>query len=442
MKKVIKLLSLIMAMVLCLTMFTACNSSNNEEGTEDEETLKPFTMTIGIPVDENDSEWADWESVLDEWTNDFDMFYKINLKFVKVPTEEREMKSFLNRVKSGKIACFIAPQGTLTDRAIDREVIIDLTAMRNRYNAILEGASDAIFTLSQASDLKNYMYPLAGTYQGLYYNRTLFKELGLKNPTSWENLLEDIAALKEKGITPIAAGFQDEGLNYLMEELILSEGGTAEHSYSPAFGVVSSWERAAADLKTLEDLGAFTTDCYNVDFKTAVQSFLDGKAAMIVAPSTAFGEDLSRDDTKVVGFPATPTGKREEGAFIGRLTTGVYVSKTFFNKTDTRYPEAIVELLGSDYLGSATLYNLLADDSTISAQSSHHDDLSNLDSSLSSLLKKAKNADWPMTQHLYTYDNLVDAFRSWRKGNGELQALLQAAADAEIAEVQAAEQEK
>ncbi|MBQ8892877.1 MAG: extracellular solute-binding protein [Clostridia bacterium] len=452
MKKMIKLLSLLMALILALSMFAGCKASEEEE-TDDEE--EPITMTIGIPVDSSDENWSDWESVLATWIEDFEMFYKCTLKFTKVPDAEdtKAVKKFMRQVDSGKIACFFTSREDFIEDMMEDETILTIKTVQSRYTAVMEETPQGIYSVSEEKSMENYMYPIYGTFQGLYYNRTMFKELGIENPTSWENLLADIAAIKAKGITPIAAGFADEGLNYFVEELIMSEGGTAEHSYQPSFGVVSSWERAVNDIKTLQGLGAFTADCYNVSFDDALQAFLNGEAAMIVAPSTSFKGALAdgtysinSDDVKVVGFPNTPTGKREEGAFVGRVEHGVYFGKNNFNKKDTRYAECVIELLGDDYFTSGEFYELVADtESTFCVAPAYYSDYlyeaTNLDNAKASLVKNATAADWTMSERFYTFDTTVASFRKALTGTDVETALLEAT-NAEIAAVEAAEAEK
>ncbi len=431
MKKMIKLLSLLMILVMALSMFTGCITVDNDDNIEEAD---PIDMTIGIPVSTKDENWSDWESVLATVVEDFKTFYKINVKFTKVPTEEKELKKFMKKVDNGKVACFFTDRQEFIDTLITEKQILTLETIQNTYDTLLEKSPDGIITLAENEmKLKTYMIPIYGTYQGLYYNRTMFKEYELANPTSWENILAAVATLKEKGITPIAAGFADEGLEYMIDELVLSEGGTAEHSYQPSFGVISSWERAVSDIKTLEGLGAFTADCYNVSFETAVQDFLDGKAAMIVAPSNAFGGQLSADDVKVVGFPNTPTGKREEGAFVGRIDYGFYISSEYFNAGE-RQRDSIYELVNTDYLGGADFYEIFADESTFCPNPEYYTDFgdSKMDDALESLVSKATAADWPMRDRIITMDNTVECFRKALTGT-DVQTALQAAADAEIA---------
>ncbi len=432
MKKMIKLLSLVMVLVMALSMFTGCITVENDDVGENAD---PMDLTIGIPVTPKDEAWSQWETVLGTIVKDFKMFYNINVKFTKVPTEGKELKQFMKKVDSGKIACFFADgrQDFVAEMVANKSLLL-VETLRKNYDSLLAKTSAGIFTLAEEKEsIKNYMYPIYGTYQGLYYNRTLFKEYELENPNSWDNILAAITVLKEKGVTPIAAGFADEGLEYMVDEMVLSEGGVAEHSYQPTFGVVSSWERAVDDIKTLENLGAFTADCYNVNFETAVQDFLDGKAAMIVAPSDAFGGNLPADDVKVIGFPKTPTGKREEGAFIGRINHGFYVSTEFFNGGD-RECDAIYELLYTDYFGGADFYEIFKTEATFCPEESYYSNFgtTKMDEAVKALVTKATDADWPMRDRLLTIDTTVDAFRKALTGTN-VETALQEATDAEIA---------
>lgn len=410
MKKVIRYLSLIMVLVLGMTMISGCAS--DEEEIEFSEDMQPFTLKVGLPIDDSVDNWADWEYLLNDWIDQFKNYENVTLEFTTIPTDEDELDDFMSDVDSGDIACFLSGEAEWIDELIEDKSLISLDDMRYRYVTLMETATDTVFTLSQEKDLSNYKIPVYGSYQGLYYNRTLFKELKLENPTSWENVMKAVEVLNKEGYTPIAAGFEDEGFDYFMEEMVLSEGGTAEHSYMPSFGVISSWERAVQDVKTLQKAGAFTKDCYNTSFDTAVDSFLNGEAAMIVAPSDAFGGQLSEDDVKVVGFPNTPTGKREDGAFIGELSNGIYVSKSFFNDSDTRYADEVI-LLINDYFLSGEFYELVKDESTLSASMTYYDDYSttHMDAARGKLIKDSVAADWSMRRYAHTYDSIMDGFR-------------------------------
>src|SRR5690554_3763897 len=71
---------------------------------------------------------------------------------------------------------------------------------KSYLNNILDAAIPGV-----TIDGKIYGMVFNGLYQGVYYNRQMFKELGLKVPTTLAELDEVINKLKAKGITPFAS---------------------------------------------------------------------------------------------------------------------------------------------------------------------------------------------------------------------------------------------
>jgi hypothetical protein len=427
MKKLAKLLCLMMVLVLALTLFSGCISTGESK---DEDSV--LDMTIGIPVGVNDPEFADWQPVISYWKEDLGMFYNMNVSFVTVPSDEAGMKDFMKKVKNGTVAFFYADQSAFTDQMIEDEALVSLSDIRAKYTGFMEERSPAIYNISAEADRTNYMIPLAGDYQGLFVNTALFEQNALALPTDWASLQAAIAKFAELGITPIAAGFADQGLEYMVDEMILAEGGTAEHSYQPTFGIVSSWERAVADIKALEAIGAFTPDCYNVSFDSAKQAFLGGQAAMIVAPASQIVSDADAEATKVLSFPCTPTGKKEAGAFLGDIPTGIYISSGFFNKTNARYSDVIIEFLSTDYAFDAATLAMSMDADDFCAIDEYYDSESSaLSDSVRDMVAKAKAADQPKRANAKAMDETVAAFRKALTG-GDVSAAMLEATNAEI----------
>ncbi len=413
MKKVIKIMSLLMAMILTVTVLSGCSIFMGEVENPEEVTL---SMKIGVPFDENDPEWADWVDQLEYVAQDVFDYSNIKITYVKVPTEPGDaMDDFIDQVIDGDIACFMSGRGEMIDQLIEEEALISVESMRGSYDTIMADVSETFYHLSQEVDLNNYMIPLYCSYQALYYNRSMLKQYNLPNPDSWENVQTIIEGLKKEGITPISAGFADEGLEYMIDEMILNEGGTAEHSYMPVNGIMSSWERAVDDIRALEASGAFTKDCYNVTFEQAKQDFLNGNAGMIVAPSTSFGGELSVDDVKGIPFPVSETGKRETGAFIGRAEMGMYVSNAYFRQSNARYSAVIVDLIGEDYLGGSVIYDLFKNESTLKMDPMYYSDFlvdkTILEDSKSKVISETTAGDYPMRDHALGMDALVEGFR-------------------------------
>ena len=428
MKKATKLICLFLALILSLSLFTGCSGFGE---TEEDQVLE---MKIGIPVSTKDEAFVtDWVPVLKVWTEDFADFNNIKLSFETVPSDEKGLAKFMKKVKSGKVALFFSDHNQAVTDAIANDAIVDYDDIKVKYANYFDEMNPAVKVLAVEEDLSSYMHPTYGTYQGLFFNSAIFEANQIAEPTSWATLLDAVAKLKAKGITPIAAGFADKGLEYMVDEMILSEGGTAEHSYQPTFGLMSSWERAAKDIKELEKAGAFTPDCYNVSFEDAKDSFISGDAAMIVAPASEMVEDIDMEETKIVAFPATSTGKRETGAFVGDISHGIYVSKACFNHTNSRYAEAIIELLGEDYMASADFTDLVMGDAAYTCNAAYYDEIaySTFETSLNEMIGNATAADFPMRTYAASMDTTVEGFRKALTGK-DMTAALQEATKAEI----------
>ncbi len=432
MKKAIKLWSLLTVLVLVLSLFSGCTEANMDT---DEEDLSILKMTVGVPADSSSPNWDEWRELMQTWVQDFKDYYYIDLNIVSVPTDEEGLEKFIKKVKRGQVSCFVGSSDETVNKLIEKEAIYKVETIVGEYTALLESVPAGVQTLSLEDDSFLWMMPLYGTYQGVFYNPELFEKNQIAVPTDWASLLTAIDQFKALGITPISAGFADKGLGYMVDELVLSEGGTAEHSYQPTFGTVSSWERAVAELKNLEAVGAFTPDCYNVTFDTALENFLNGSAAMIVAPATEMEGEIDPDSVEVMGLPATPGGQREKGAFVGDVEHGVYVSTNTYQKKNIRFAEALVMLMGEDYFGSPEFYNLVKSDSTFCANTAYFyggEEENALEESVGKMLGESAAADLSMSQNLKTYDNLIDAFRKVLKG-ADMETELLAAAKAEIA---------
>lgn len=437
MKKTTKLICMLVVLVLSLVMVSGCSEAKSD----DEVTLE---MTIGIPAEFlNGPDAETWKECMRYWQEDYFTYANTKISFTAVPTEEAAMKKFMKRVERGEISMFFAPQGKLIDKMVQEESIISYDGIRVKYSAYNEDIPVGVRNISAEDNLLNYMMPMVGTYQGLFINSDLFAANEIAEPKDWASLLDAIAKLTEKGITPIAAGFADEGLEYMVDEMILSEGGTAEHSYQPTFGVMSSWERAVNSIKVLEQAGAFTKNCYNVSYEDAKQAFVDGKAAMIVAPSADLVPEIDADQVKAVAFPCTPTGKREKGAILGEINFGLYLSADYFNRSNMRCSDGVIEMLDAEYTYNPDLIRTMMSEGSICGLNGFYDSSaeSTLEESFGKLLSKSTAGDRPMRATAYSLDTTIEAFRKALTGSNVSEVLLEAT-NAEIAAKKAATEGK
>lgn len=134
---------------------------------------------------------------------------------------------------------------------------------------------------------KNYTVPTGlSYYTGMFYNKKIFADNGLKVPTTWSDLMKTCAALKNKGIVPLGVAGKDSAgvmtlgvttgvypsadeMNTLAKDLY---AGTAKLNEGKQLDV----------LKKVETLyGNAETNFAGVTYATMTADFVNGKFAMM-----------------------------------------------------------------------------------------------------------------------------------------------------------------
>lgn len=201
--------------------------------------------------------------------------------------------------------------GLYTD-LIDGGYVMDLTG-----NAVIEGLG---LTQADMGDVsyngKWYAFPVDFKTWGVYYNKTIFSDLGLEVPATHAELLEVCQALKAGGYDPWAQWFSDgasvdiemrpivwtkaiqNGDNDMFEKLMRNEAKVADYPYF-AEGLqlwgerIGNWARA---------------DATSNDQSAANEVFLSGQAGMLYQGTWDYGtiESMKSSDFEY-GFFFVPT---------------------------------------------------------------------------------------------------------------------------------------
>lgn len=152
----------------------------------------------------------------------------------------------------------------------------------------------------------------------LYVNTELFASAGAPIPTTWDELVAAIDALKAKNITPIALGAKDRWpAMFWMSILDIRMGGTA--AVNAALNKTGSFDtpefqEASRKYKELFDRKAFGENPLGTSYDDSINMFLTGKAAMLYMGAWVNGQ-INADDSQVKGkvdvvkFPSLPGGK-------------------------------------------------------------------------------------------------------------------------------------
>ena len=152
----------------------------------------------------------------------------------------------------------------------------------------------------------------------LWFNKTVFSSNNLTAPTTWADFLTDAAALKAKGITPLAVG--DNGIwasGMLLEDVLLAQLGS--DGFNGLWTGATSWSSAdvTTALNTFQQvLGFVNTDHSSLTWDQAADYLIPAagaqpKAAMTIMGDWAAGEFDNKGFTDY-GYAAAPG------------TTGIY----------------------------------------------------------------------------------------------------------------------
>lgn len=134
---------------------------------------------------------------------------------------------------------------------------------------------------------KIYGLPTQNEAQGWWYNKTLFDDLGLEIPTTWEDLVTCVETFKEAGITPIAFGAADNWSRWGFD-LYCHRYGFYDNIDAIMSGEMKPSEVTLPAIQKIDELakmGAFSENTSTLSHSEATEFFLNGEAAMITVGS-------------------------------------------------------------------------------------------------------------------------------------------------------------
>jgi raffinose/stachyose/melibiose transport system substrate-binding protein len=176
---------------------------------------------------------------------------------------------------------------------------------------------------------------------GLYYNMTLFDELGLDRPESIGDLMDACEVIKGEGLIPFAVSDQEGWQGGHLLSMVLSSEVGSEQMESLIAGE-TSWDspEVVAALETLKDFndsGCFTPSPAAVTYDNANALFYSGQAAINPTGSWLV-QDTERNVDFEVGYIPFPASDGP-GVFSGGLGAGLFIN------ADTKKAEAALEFL-------------------------------------------------------------------------------------------------
>jgi len=216
-------------------------------------------------------------------------------------------------------------------RLVESRVAVDLNGFLEAHPAFSQQfAQDAL----QSTSYEGHVYgiPYAVRHVVMWYNKVLFQANGLTPPSTWNELLNIVKVLSDKGITPVAAAGKERwpllhwfaylsnrlGGDEPMQRVLRRESLT-----DPSF------IEAGLRFHELVKKKAFAPSFLGMDVTGAERMFLSGKAAMYLEGDWTAGKMFGYNDYATdVGYFRFPTvdGKGDPTRYYGGYSSGWAIS--------------------------------------------------------------------------------------------------------------------
>lgn len=351
-----RLLACTLVLTMMASMLAGCGSK--EEAAQPEASKEPAAEQTQAPADASDSADGakfDKEVTLTFWSPTWhkDADEQVIADFAKLYPNIKIEPTFYSTDDIKTNTKVAASSGTLPDMWYNwggynyanyyasADLCYDLSAYAAEHdweNKYVKSALD----LCKTDDGKIIAFPQVYTGLVLWYRTDIFDQYGLKVPTTFEELEQVCATLKENG----QASFSTGGWHIFryLEALLEYYAGPEEHDALNA--LEADWSKseavtnAFAKLKDWGDKGYFIDGYVTEDANNAKMYVFSGSSAMVMDNSGMASDVVANGyDTSQYSFFALPTG--QDGK-TGRISS--YVKTTQFNKnlTDDQFEAAML----------------------------------------------------------------------------------------------------
>lgn len=312
--------------IMLMTVLTSCGT---REGDEPEREQIKLSVLAGQSTSD-----AGIEDMIDEWMEE--EYPDVTLEWECVDWGD----SFNSKIQ-GRIAA-----GDIPDIIIGKAQDVQTYARTGNLGEISEQCSRKIESWALdtvTSGGKVYGVPYNAWYQGVIYNKGIFEELDLEPPETEEELDQVTERLKEAGIVPFAAHFQESWkaanmtMQYMTNDIFRNtpDWGDQFRSGSQNFSGNEVIRRCFENNRKI--LENSWEDALQIDQFESDSRFTQGEAAMYLTGSwsmqfaSQYGEDQE--------FGIFPYPSQNGEAYLIRET-----NMTFMKSADSEYGELIDEI--------------------------------------------------------------------------------------------------
>jgi len=230
-----------------------------------------------------------------------------NIKIKQVPVEEDSYNTkTVTLASSGKLPA-VLEVGQDFAKVMDKDELIDKEAVQNVIDKTgADNFYEGALKLMKTQDGKSLTgVPISGWVQGIWYNKEMLAEKGLKEPENWDDVLEIAKAFTDKdnkkygiAIPTVEGGFSEQAFSQFAlsnNANVLNGDGKLDMS-SPEM---------KESLMYYQELAKYTMPGSN-DVTEVKDAFMNGSAPMAVYSTYILPSVFAEGDAANIGF-AIPT---------------------------------------------------------------------------------------------------------------------------------------
>ncbi len=230
-----------------------------------------------------------------------------DIKIKQVPVEEDSYNTkTVTLASSGKLPA-VLEVGQDFAKVMDKDQLIDKKAVQNVIDKTgADNFFEGALKLMRTEDGKSFTgVPISGWVQGIWYNKEMLAEKGLKEPENWDNVLKIAKAFTDKdnkkygiAIPTVEGGFSEQAFS----QFALSNNANVLNGDGKLD--VNSPEMKEA-LKYYQELAKYTMPGSN-DVTEVKDAFMNGSAPMAVYSTYILPSVFEEGNAANIGF-AIPT---------------------------------------------------------------------------------------------------------------------------------------
>ena len=236
---------------------------------------------------------------------------------------------------------FLYNAGSLFQAINPTKNLVDLT--KEPFEANVLDSFKSVVT----ADGKVYGAPIQGAMGGgVFYNKKVYADLGLKVPTTWKEFMDNNAKIKAKGgVAPVIQSFKDTWTSQLFVlgdfYNVLTADPTFPADYTANKAKFATTPAALRGFQHQEEVfkaGYLNSDFASATFDDALKMVATGKGAHYPMLTFAISNirDKNPDQLKDVGFFALPGDDGAKNGLTTWMLAGIYVAKTTPHADDAK----------------------------------------------------------------------------------------------------------